>query len=301
MDWEVYPDGLAEILLWVRERYGKFPLYVTENGAALADAEPVGDLVEDPAPRRPTSAITCSRVRRAIDGGVDVRGYFAWSLLDNFEWSQGFSKRFGLIRVDYATQKRTAKASARYYTRVIRSNGAALEELGDGASRRPVQASPYGTVTDESCVGATLGPPGRLRSAARRPSPAETEPTRSRTSRARGAVRPAASDRDDVPLDPHPVHLDVVRHAALDVDLPASRRARGAPSARGPSPEAGTGRCAGRPSRAARRAPTRPRRGGATRPSRCTRSRRRGRGAANRDRPRCRAGRRARRSSGPAP
>ena len=67
-------------------------------------------------------------VRRAIDGGVDVRGYFAWSLLDNFEWSQGFSKRFGLIRVDYATQKRTAKASARYYTKVIRSNGAALEE-----------------------------------------------------------------------------------------------------------------------------------------------------------------------------
>ncbi len=127
MEWEVYPDGLAEILLWVRERYGKFPVYVTENGAALADAEPVGDLVEDPV-RVAYLRDHLLAVRRAIDGGADVRGYYAWSLLDNFEWSQGFSKRFGLIRVDYATQKRTAKASARYYTRVIRSNGAALEE-----------------------------------------------------------------------------------------------------------------------------------------------------------------------------
>ena len=85
-------------------------------------------LVEDPDPRRLPRAITSRAVRRAIDGGVDVRGYFAWSLLDNFEWSQGFSKRFGLIRVDYATQKRTAKASARYYTKVIQSNGTALDE-----------------------------------------------------------------------------------------------------------------------------------------------------------------------------
>jgi beta-glucosidase len=127
MEWEVYPDGLAEILLWVRERYGKFPVYVTENGAALADAEPVGDLVEDPI-RVAYLRDHLLAVRRAIDGGADIRGYYAWSLLDNFEWSQGFSKRFGLIRVDYATQKRTAKASARYYTRVIRSNGAVLEE-----------------------------------------------------------------------------------------------------------------------------------------------------------------------------
>jgi len=127
MEWEVYPDGLAEILLWVRERYGAFPVYVTENGAALADAEPVGDLVEDPV-RVAYLRDHLLAVRRALDAGVDVRGYYAWSLLDNFEWSQGFSKRFGLIRVDYATQKRTAKASARYYTRVIRSSGAALEE-----------------------------------------------------------------------------------------------------------------------------------------------------------------------------
>ena len=127
MDWEIYPDGLAEILLWVRERYGTIPLYVTENGAALADAEPVGGLVQDPV-RVAYLRDHLRAVRRAMDGGVDVRGYFAWSLLDNFEWSQGFSKRFGLIRVDYATQKRTAKASARYYTKVIQSNGTALDE-----------------------------------------------------------------------------------------------------------------------------------------------------------------------------
>jgi beta-glucosidase len=75
-------------------------------------------------------------LRRAMDGGADVRGYFAWSLLDNFEWSQGFSKRFGLIRVDYATQKRTPKASARFYTRVIQSNGAALDEPAGTSSPR---------------------------------------------------------------------------------------------------------------------------------------------------------------------
>ena len=127
MDWEIYPDGLAEILLWVRERYGKIPLYVTENGAALADPEPVEGIVHDPI-RVAYLGDHLRAVRRAMDGGVDVRGYFAWSLLDNFEWSQGFSKRFGLIRVDYATQKRTPKSSARFYTRVIQSNGAVLDE-----------------------------------------------------------------------------------------------------------------------------------------------------------------------------
>ncbi len=127
MDWEIYPDGLGEILLWVRDRYGKIPLYVTENGAALADAQPVDGLVQDPV-RVAYLRDHLLAVRRAMDGGVDVRGYYAWSLLDNFEWSQGFSKRFGLIRVDYATQKRTPKASARFYTEVIQSNGAALDE-----------------------------------------------------------------------------------------------------------------------------------------------------------------------------
>jgi beta-glucosidase len=67
-------------------------------------------------------------VRDAIRAGVDLRGYFAWSLLDNLEWSHGFSKRFGLCHVDYATQERTPKDSARFYARVIATRGAALDE-----------------------------------------------------------------------------------------------------------------------------------------------------------------------------
>jgi beta-glucosidase len=128
MGWEVYPDGLAETLLWVRERYGPIPLYVTENGAAFADGPPSGDAdVSDPL-RAAYLRDHLHAVHRAIGGGADVRGYFAWSLLDNFEWSEGTSKRFGLIRVDYGTQKRTAKASARLYGRIVASHGEALAD-----------------------------------------------------------------------------------------------------------------------------------------------------------------------------
>jgi beta-glucosidase len=67
-------------------------------------------------------------VQRAIRDGVDVRGYFAWSLLDNFEWAHGYSKRFGIVHVDYETQKRTPKASAEYYSEVIGSRGAVLDD-----------------------------------------------------------------------------------------------------------------------------------------------------------------------------
>jgi len=124
--WEVYPDGLYEILCWVRERYGEIPLYVTENGAALADPAPdPGGVVEDPRRveyyRRHLEA-----AHRAIGKGVDLRGYFAWSLLDNFEWQHGYSKRFGIVQVDFTTQRRTLKRSALFYREVIRTRGAAL-------------------------------------------------------------------------------------------------------------------------------------------------------------------------------
>jgi beta-glucosidase len=128
MGWEVYPDGLAETLLWVRGRYGQIPLYVTENGAAFADDVPAGDAdVSDPL-RAAYLRDHLRAVHRAIAGGADVRGYFVWSLLDNFEWSEGTSKRFGLIRVDYETQKRTAKTSARLYGRIISSHGESLAD-----------------------------------------------------------------------------------------------------------------------------------------------------------------------------
>ncbi|MDQ3697333.1 MAG: GH1 family beta-glucosidase [Gemmatimonadota bacterium] len=126
--WEVYPLGLADTLLWVKERYGDLPLYVTENGAAFYDPPTVeGDTLHDPL-RVDYYRTHLRAAHTAIRGGVNLRGYFAWSLLDNFEWSLGFSKRFGIVHVDYETQKRTPKASARLYAEVIRTQGGVLGE-----------------------------------------------------------------------------------------------------------------------------------------------------------------------------
>ncbi len=126
LDWEVYPEGLTEVLTWVTERYGALPLYVTENGSAFYDPPtPIDGRVDDPL-RIAYLRSHLQAVEAAIERGADVRGYFAWSLLDNFEWAQGFSKRFGLIHVDYATQTRTPKASAEAYAGIIRTHGAEL-------------------------------------------------------------------------------------------------------------------------------------------------------------------------------
>ncbi|PYQ37173.1 MAG: beta-glucosidase [Acidobacteria bacterium] len=132
--WEVYPAGLTEALLWVRRRYGDLPLYVTENGAAFPDPARAEDLVPD-APRLRYLREHLRAAYRAIEAGVDLRGYFVWSLLDNFEWSHGYSKRFGIVHVDYSTQKRTPKASAWFYAGVIRTNGASLDVSAKIGSR----------------------------------------------------------------------------------------------------------------------------------------------------------------------
>lgn len=125
--WEVFPPGLTRALLWVRERYGAVPVYVTENGAAFEDPEraPSAGRVDDPLRVRYYRDHLLA-LREAIAQGVDVRGYFAWSLLDNFEWASGYSLRFGLVHVDYETQRRTLKSSAEYYREVIRTNGGVL-------------------------------------------------------------------------------------------------------------------------------------------------------------------------------
>jgi len=121
--WEVFAPALTDVLLWVRDRYGDLPIYVTENGAAFFDPPVVdGDAVADPL-RVAYLRQHIEAVQAAIDRGVDVRGYFVWSLFDNFEWAHGYSKRFGLIHVDFDTQKRTPKHSALFYARVIASNG----------------------------------------------------------------------------------------------------------------------------------------------------------------------------------
>ena len=125
LDWEVYPPALTDVLSWVRDRYGGVPLYITENGAAFDDPPVTGGGLDDPL-RVAYYREHLRAAHRAIELGVDLRGYFAWSLLDNFEWGHGYSKRFGLYHVDFGTQKRTPKSSARFYGEVIRSRGEAL-------------------------------------------------------------------------------------------------------------------------------------------------------------------------------
>jgi beta-glucosidase len=115
MGWEIDADGLYEILALVHRDYPPVPLYVTENGAAfggLADPQRIDYLDAH-----------LRAAHRAIADGIDLRGYFVWSLLDNFEWAFGYSKRFGLIHVDYETLQRTPKDSARWYAQVTRANG----------------------------------------------------------------------------------------------------------------------------------------------------------------------------------
>jgi beta-glucosidase len=126
-DWEVFPDGLTETLAWVHQRFGNLPLYITENGAAFYDPPTADGEVEDPL-RVDYLRTHIRAAREAMRQGVDLRGYFVWSLLDNFEWALGYSKRFGIIHVDFETQKRTLKTSAKFYKEVIRTRGAALEK-----------------------------------------------------------------------------------------------------------------------------------------------------------------------------
>jgi beta-glucosidase len=124
--WEVHPQGLTEILCWLKQRYGNIPQYVTENGAAFYDPPKAeGGRMSDPL-RLAYYRSHLRAIHDAIDQGVDLRGYCAWSLMDNLEWSLGYSKRFGLVHVNFDTQERTLKDSAHFYASVIASNGAAL-------------------------------------------------------------------------------------------------------------------------------------------------------------------------------
>ena len=113
MGWEVFPAGLTELLLRLKADYRLPPIYVTENGAAYRDRLVDGRVADADRIRYLQSHIAA--MADALEAGVDVRGYFVWSLLDNFEWADGYSKRFGLVFVDYATQRRTLKDSALWY------------------------------------------------------------------------------------------------------------------------------------------------------------------------------------------
>jgi beta-glucosidase len=127
MDWEVQPEGLEEVLLQYSQEYPGVPLYVTENGAAYPDTLTDDGVIRD----TDRIAFLDGHLRAchsAIERGADLRGYFCWSLLDNLEWSEGYSRRFGLVHVDFETQKRTPKESARWYSAVMGHNGLAATE-----------------------------------------------------------------------------------------------------------------------------------------------------------------------------
>jgi beta-glucosidase len=121
MQWPVVPWGLREMLLWISERYDNPPIYITENGCATPDEVSDGHCAD---PRRISFLQGyIAAVHEAIERGADVRGYFVWSLLDNFEWASGYDKRFGMVHVNFDTLERTPKDSARWYGKVIARNG----------------------------------------------------------------------------------------------------------------------------------------------------------------------------------
>lgn len=120
MGWGIDPTGLTELLVRLHRDYG-VPVMITENGSAWDDTVAPDGAVHDPE-RVDYLRGHLGATLDALDAGVDVRGYFAWSLLDNFEWAHGYAKRFGIVRVDYDTQLRTPKDSAHAYARIIAAN-----------------------------------------------------------------------------------------------------------------------------------------------------------------------------------
>jgi beta-glucosidase len=121
MGWEVHAPGLRRLLNRIHRDYRLPPVYITENGAAFQDAVTPDGKVHDPR-RVDYLRQHFIQTRLAMQDGVDVRGYFVWSLLDNFEWGHGYTKRFGIVRVDFDTQERIIKDSGEWYSRVIAAN-----------------------------------------------------------------------------------------------------------------------------------------------------------------------------------
>ena len=119
MGWDIHPEGLYDFLKKAHaETQGKMPLIITENGRAVRDVVTLEGTVED-TERFDYILRHLQVIRQAMDEGVDVRGYFVWTMLDNFEWGEGYDKRFGLVYVDYPTQKRIVKRSAQLYRAFI--------------------------------------------------------------------------------------------------------------------------------------------------------------------------------------
>jgi beta-glucosidase len=120
MDWEVYPDALRDLLIRLHRDYHAPPIYITENGAAYNDPAPANGVVDDPK-RVAYLEAHLKACEQALAAGVPLKGYFIWSLLDNFEWAEGYDKRFGIVYVDYQTLERTPKQSALFYQKKIKA------------------------------------------------------------------------------------------------------------------------------------------------------------------------------------
>ncbi|HEX9174002.1 MAG TPA: GH1 family beta-glucosidase [Telluria sp.] len=114
LGWEVAPHGMTELLARIEQDYRPGPMYITENGSCYDDAIGADGEIDDVGRRRYLQRHLAA-LKDAIDAGVNVKGYFAWSLIDNFEWAEGYLRRFGLVHVDYATQQRRLKASGKWY------------------------------------------------------------------------------------------------------------------------------------------------------------------------------------------
>jgi beta-glucosidase len=138
MGWEVAPHDLTQLLLRLNHDYRLPPLYIAENGAAYEDRLVDGEV--DDEPRRAYLEAHLHAVADAMEQGVDLRGYFVWSLLDNFEWSHGYAKRFGIVYVDYATQQRRPKRSGLWYSRLVCAVRGA-DPVRGGVARRPDYAT----------------------------------------------------------------------------------------------------------------------------------------------------------------
>lgn len=122
MGWPVEPEGLRDLVLRLHHNHPELPLTITENGSAWDDRVGPDGQIDDPE-RIAYLEAHLATLLEAIEAGADVRGYFAWSLLDNFEWAEGYDKRFGLVRVDYDTLRRTPKASFQRYAEIVAANG----------------------------------------------------------------------------------------------------------------------------------------------------------------------------------
>jgi beta-glucosidase len=122
MDWEVHAPAFTRLLTRIAREYRVPPIYITENGAAFPDEISSDGKVHDPR-RLNYLQEHLTAVSQAMSEGVDIKGYFVWSLLDNFEWARGYSKRFGITYIDYPTQRRILKDSGEWYAQVAANNG----------------------------------------------------------------------------------------------------------------------------------------------------------------------------------